>query len=95
MDNGQLTVNLKLIASALKLTRHDLVEIVREGGMEISSTHADKWLRGKGATKIATGNSEDYGVRTNRTDTIKDDEFHAFCVGLKPWLDKLGAEKSV
>ncbi len=42
MDNGQLTVNLKLIASALKLTRHDLVEIVREGGMEISSTHADK-----------------------------------------------------
>ncbi|KAB1061117.1 hypothetical protein AUN10_09360 [Cronobacter sakazakii] len=95
MDNGQLTVNLKLIASALKLTRHDLVEIVREGGMEISSTHADKWLRGKGATKIATGNSEDYGARTNRTDTIKDDEFHAFCVGLKPWLDKLSAEKSV
>ncbi|EOI3476219.1 hypothetical protein ACOJCD_002463 [Cronobacter dublinensis] len=95
MDNGQLTVNLKLIASALKLTRHDLVEIVREGGMEISSTHADKWLRGKGATKIATGNSEDYGSRTNRTDTIKDDEFHAFCVGLKPWLDKLSAEKSV
>ncbi|EOC3061146.1 hypothetical protein ACINJI_002789 [Cronobacter dublinensis] len=95
MDNGQLTVNLKLIASALKLTRHDLVEIVREGGMEISSTHADKWLRGKGATKIATGNSEDYGSRTNRTDTIKDEEFHAFCVGLKPWLDKLSAEKSV
>ncbi|EPT8887123.1 hypothetical protein ACVS9X_001391 [Cronobacter malonaticus] len=95
MDNGQLTVNLKLIASALKLTRHDLVEIVREGGMEISSTHADKWLRGKGATKIATGNSENYGSRTNRTDTIKDDEFHAFCVGLKPWLDKLSAEKSV
>lgn len=95
MDNGQLTVNLKLIASALKLTRHDLVEIVREGGMEISSTHADKWLRGKGATKIATGNSEDYGARTNRTDTIKDDEFHAFCVGLKPWLDKISAEKSV
>ncbi|EPZ5358095.1 hypothetical protein ACXO5J_002364 [Cronobacter sakazakii] len=95
MDNGQLTVNLKLIASALKLTRHDLVEIVREGGMEISSTHADKWLRGKGATKIATGNSVDYGSRTNRTDTIKDDEFHAFCVGLKPWLDKLSAEKSV
>ncbi|ELY4817780.1 DUF1456 family protein [Cronobacter malonaticus] len=93
MDNGQLTVNLKLIASALKLTRHDLVEIVRLGGMEISSTHADKWLRAKGATKIATGNSADYGAHINRTETIKDDEFRAFCIGLKPWLDKLSVEK--
>ncbi|EKM5066645.1 hypothetical protein ROL03_20115 [Cronobacter sakazakii] len=88
MTNEQLTDNLKLLASALKLSRHDVAAIVCEGGMKVSPTHADKWLRGKRATKAATGNSENYGEPTNRTDTIKPDEFHAFCVGLKIWLDK-------
>ncbi|WP_146378968.1 hypothetical protein [Cronobacter turicensis] len=93
MDSAELTDNLKLIAGALRLTRQDVADIVRAGGMDISNTRADKWLRGKHATKNATGNSMDAGSRINRTDTIKDDEFRAFCIGLKPWLDKLSAEK--
>ncbi|MFJ5317190.1 hypothetical protein [Pectobacterium versatile] len=85
--SAELTVNLKLIASAFNLTRHDIAEIVTLGGIKTSSSRADSWLRSKSATKNASGNSESAGDRTNRTHIISSDEFRAFCVGLKPWVD--------
>ncbi|MEL0577045.1 hypothetical protein AACK17_00640 [Pectobacterium punjabense] len=85
--SAELTVNLKLIASALNLTRHDIAEIVTIGGIKTSASRADSWLRSKSATKNASGNSENAGERINRTGTISSDEFRAFCVGLKPWID--------
>lgn len=81
-----LTIQLKLLASALELNRHDIAAIVTLGGIETSSSRADRWLRSASATKNATGNSDVAGARINRTDVISQAEFHAFCVGLKPWL---------
>ncbi|WNP33606.1 hypothetical protein RN333_08515 [Enterobacter kobei] len=92
MNAQQLTINLKLIASSLELSRKDIAEIVTIGGVETSSSRADKWLRSSTATKNATGNSELAGSRVNRTDTITDAEFTAFCTGLKPWLDAVNKE---
>lgn len=88
-ENADLTVNLKLLAAALDLKRGDIAAIICLGGVQVSKSRVDSWLRGKNATKIATGNSELAGARINRTGTIKPDEFRAFCVGLKAWLDSL------
>ncbi|CAI1636296.1 hypothetical protein [Serratia entomophila] len=87
MTNQQLTVNLKLIAAALELSKRDIADIVTLGGMKTSRNRADMWTRSAGATKNATGNSEMAEVKTNRTATITEAEFTAFCVGLKPWLE--------
>lgn len=87
MTNQQLTVNLKLIAAALELNRKNIAEIVTLGGIETSASRADSWLRSATATKNATGNSTSAGALTNRTSTITETEFTAFCVGLKPWLE--------
>lgn len=87
MTNQQLTVNLKFLACALDLNRKNIAEIVSIGGVDVSASRADSWLRSAGATKNATGNSTDAGLRTNRTSTITEPEFTAFCKGLKPWLE--------
>ncbi|EBY8830917.1 DUF1456 family protein [Salmonella enterica subsp. enterica serovar Enteritidis] len=81
------TVQLKLLASALELNRADIAEIIALGGITVSKSRVDSWLRGKAATKNATGNSARSGERINRSGAIKPDEFHAFCVGLRAWLD--------
>ncbi|MTH45407.1 DUF1456 family protein [Intestinirhabdus alba] len=83
------TVQLKLLAAALELTRADIAEIIALGGVAVSKSRVDSWLRSRGATKNATGNSELRGTRINRSGEINSDEFHAFCVGLKPWLAAL------
>lgn len=94
-NNGDMTTNLKLICSALNLNRADISEIVAAGGVHISKSRADSWMRSASATKNATGNSDLSGTRINRTSTINPDEFHAFCVGLKPWLDRVTDSDSV
>lgn len=83
------TVQLKLLASALELSRADIAEVIALGGVTVSKNRVDTWLRGKTATKNASGNSDMAGLRINRTGEINPDEFHAFCVGLKPWLAAL------
>lgn len=87
MTDQQLTVNLKLIAAALELNRKNIAEIVTRGGVETSASRADSWMRSAGATKNATGNSAVAGSKINRSATITETEFTAFCVGLKPWLE--------
>ncbi|EBV8003450.1 hypothetical protein AIO40_14020 [Salmonella enterica subsp. enterica serovar Braenderup] len=90
MTNQQLTINLKLIAGALGcMDRHSVSEIITLGGIECSKSRADSLLRGAGATKNATGNSQLAGSRTNRTATVTPEEFNAFCAGLKPFLDSV------
>ncbi|ECI4645903.1 DUF1456 family protein [Salmonella enterica] len=83
------TTQIKLLASALGLNRADIAEIIALGGVTVSKSRVDSWLRSSSATKNASGNSDLYGQRINRTGTIKPEEFHAFCVGLKPWLDRV------
>lgn len=84
MQNTQI----KLLASALELRRQDIAEIITMGGVNISNNRVDSWMRSKNSTKNATGNSSMAGERVRRAATITPDEFHAFCVGLKPWLEK-------
>ncbi|QQK74069.1 DUF1456 family protein (plasmid) [Pectobacterium versatile] len=50
-----------------------MAEIVTLGGLKTSTSQADRWLRSESSTKGYAN--------------ITDDQFHAFCVGLKPWLD--------
>lgn len=82
-----LNSNLKLLASALDLTRRDIAEIVTLGGVAVSSTRVDSWMRSPVATKEATGNSEAVH-RLGRYREMNELEFTAFCVGLKLWIDK-------
>ncbi|AXC84976.1 hypothetical protein KIN91_000709 [Salmonella enterica subsp. enterica serovar Durban] len=90
MINQQLTIDLKILASALGcLDRHNLSEIITLGGIACSKSRADAILRGSGAVKNATGNSNMQGTKINRSATVTPDEFHAFCVGLKIWLESL------
>ncbi|MFJ5375163.1 hypothetical protein ACIPTP_21810 [Pectobacterium versatile] len=72
-EERRRTVNLGLLASALNLNRKELAGIVTLGGLKTSTSQADRWLRSESSTK---GYAH-----------ITDDQFHAFCVGLKPWLD--------
>ncbi|EJH7012884.1 DUF1456 family protein [Salmonella enterica] len=80
------TTEIKLLASALELNRSDIVEIIALGGVTVSKNRVDSWLRSSSAQKNASGNSSMAGERINRSRTINPAEFHAFCVGLKPWL---------
>ncbi|ECB6312643.1 DUF1456 family protein [Salmonella enterica subsp. enterica serovar Benue] len=84
---SEQTTQIKLLAVALGLNRANIAEIIELGGITVSKSRVDSWLRSKTATKNATGNSTLSGKRIKRTGTINPDEFHAFCVGLKPWLD--------
>ncbi|PUV27948.1 hypothetical protein CDT98_19240 [Cronobacter sakazakii] len=45
MTNEQLTDNLKLLASAFKLSRHDVAAIVCEGEIKVSPIHANVDLK--------------------------------------------------
>ncbi|HCD5410843.1 TPA: hypothetical protein NBX30_005286 [Klebsiella oxytoca] len=93
MTNQQLTINLKLIASALGcLDRRSVSEIISLGGVPCSKSRADAIIRGAGAVKNATGNSELSGSKINRTATATPEEFNAFCLGLRPFLDNMGYE---
>lgn len=77
---------LKLIAGALKLTRRDIANIVTLGGVEISNSLADGWLRSESAQKHPTGNSSS-NTPLARSREMGDKEFDAFCRGLKPWME--------
>lgn len=93
MTNQQLTINIKLIASALGyLDRRSVSEIITLGGVECSKSRADAIIRGAGAVKNATGNSELAGTKINRTATATPEEFNAFCLGLRPFLDSVERE---
>lgn len=78
------TIQLKLLAGALELNRRDIAAIIALGGIRVSKSRVDSWLRGRNATKNVTGNRQ----RPRHTGTVTPEEFHAFCVGLKPWLDR-------
>lgn len=88
-----LNIYLKLLAHSLELNRSDITQIIGLGGMQVSRNRVDGWLRSQNSTKNLTGNSDQAGMRISRSKPINADEFQAFCVGLKPWLETL--EKKV
>ncbi|EAN2294116.1 hypothetical protein E0Y77_21865 [Salmonella enterica subsp. enterica serovar Miami] len=93
MTNQQLTINLKLIAGAIGcLDRRSVSEIITRGGVECSKSRADAILRGADAKKNASGNSDVAGTRINRSATVSPEEFNAFCLGLKQFIDSTEAE---
>lgn len=87
------TVHLKLLAAALELRRADIAAILEMGGVTVSKNRVDTWLRGENSVKTASGNSAIAGKKIARAGTMKPDEFHAFCVGLKPWLEAQNSQE--
>lgn len=61
----------KRIRLAMELSRDDVVEIMRLGGVEISSSRADGWSRASADTR--------------RGATMSEPEFEAFTFGLVEW----------
>nr|WP_160623800.1 DUF1456 family protein [Mixta intestinalis] len=76
--------HLKLLASAMNLTRRDIAEIVELGGVSVSKSRADMWMRNPASTKINVR-----GTRSSLYREMTEEEFTAFCAGLKPWLNEL------
>ena len=73
--------NFKRLRAALALSRSDVSEIMRLGGIEVSSSRADAWGRGESSEKWSgTGQGQ------RRMAPMSDDEFDAFCGGLVEWV---------
>jgi hypothetical protein len=89
-DDVDLTRCLKLISTALRLSRQDVAGAVTLGGVPCTPTHADRWLRARGARKPATGQAP--GATKTRSSAVEPEEFEAFCRGLAPLLDAIEAE---
>lgn len=85
MNNNE---RLKLIRHALELTRDDIAEAVTAGGIATSKSRADAWIRSSNAKKKASGGSAPGGIQ-RRAREMSDQEFDAFCLGLKSVIDKL------
>lgn len=76
MTDHRYTKWLQRIRLALELDRHDIVEIMAEGGVTISSSRADGWMRRRDA------------VDDRRQTTMTEQEFNAFTRGLVEWSRK-------
>lgn len=78
MRNNQ---NFKRIRAALELSRDDVVEVMRLGGVDVSKSRADAWGRGESAEKWSgTGQGQ------KRMAPMSNEEFDAFCSGLAEWM---------
>ena len=81
---------LKLISNALELQDRDIARAVELGGGEASRYRASCWNRSPDARKRAAGRrNADQNRRVSRFRPMLEEEFDAFCVGLKPLLDEL------
>jgi len=84
---------LKLIAGALELQDRDIARAVSFGGIEASRYRASCWNRSPSARKRAAGRrNADQDRRVSRFRPMTEEEFDAFCVGLKPLLEEFDAE---
>lgn len=81
---------LKLISGALLLNRRDIARAVTNGGIKTSNNRADSWLRSGAAIET----SHRYSQKQREAYDMSDDEFDAFCVGLKSVVDDLETESS-
>jgi hypothetical protein len=71
-DAGRFNRWYRRICISHDLTRHEVVEIMRVAGMEISSSRADGWKR--------------VDTESRRGATMTEPEFEAFTNGLVEWL---------
>lgn len=69
--------HFRRIAGSHKMSREEVVECLRLGGMEISRSRADGWRRG------LQGGTLERGAR--RSTIMSEAEFDAFTSGLIPW----------
>ena len=77
--------NLKRICVALRINDKSLVEIMAEGGIDVSRSKSNGWLRGATARKKEDAGSHNPADRERRMKLMEDDEFDAFCGGLVGW----------
>ena len=75
MTDHRYTKWFQRIRLALELTRHDVVAIMADGGMTVSSSRADGWMRAR--------DQDD-----DRRAVMTEQEFEAFTVGLPGWKRK-------
>lgn len=92
MSDYPFNRRLKAIASALELQDRDIARAVVLGGGEASRYRASSWNRSPDAKKRAAGRrNADQNRRVKRFRPMLEEEFDAFCSGLKPMLDELDA----
>lgn len=92
MSDYPFNRRLKAIASALDLQDRDIARAVELGGIEASRYRASCWNRSPGAKKRVAGRrNADNPRRVKRFRPMLEEEFDAFCSGLKPMLDELDA----
>lgn len=87
MSQARNNQNYKRLRAALGLSRDDVVEVLRLGGVDVSKSRADAWGRGEAAEKWSgTGQGQ------RRMAPMSDEEFDSFCAGLVEWMKN--ADKS-
>lgn len=74
-------IAFKSFRGVFGLRDDDVVRIISLGGLEVSKSRVNAWGRGPESVKRGTGNSE--AKRMARHRDMKDEEFRAFCFGLK------------
>ena len=83
--NSRNNQNLKRICTVLRINDKALVEIMAEGGIDVSRSKCNGWLRGANALKKADAGSRDPSDRERRMKLMSYVEFDAFCEGLVSW----------
>ena len=73
MMDRRFTNWFKRIRTAMRLTRRDVVAIMARGGIEISASRADGWMR-----------HED----DDRRNVMSETEFDTFTYGLVEWVSE-------
>lgn len=91
-ERSQHNAALRRIASALRLDRKQIREIVSLGGIEISASQADGWRRGAGTYRKPDAGSNNPNELERRDKPISDDEWYAFWDGLDIWLHRTSGD---
>ena len=77
---------MRRVCGAFQLSRRDVVDICRLGGLEISASKADGWKRGAQTYRNPDAGSRDPEDLERRDKSVSDAEFAAFWRGLTIWL---------
>lgn len=80
---------LKVLAAALRLTRHDIARAATLGGVPTSINRADSCLRAANSTKRGQGK---FGEPRRRATEFSDEEFDAVLLGLAGLLSEIEAD---
>lgn len=90
MKNYSHNSAFRRVARALRLTRHDVVDICAFGGVEVSASKADGWRRGEKSYRKPDPRSHNPNELERRDKPISDSDWSAFWRGLDIWLHRSG-----